>query len=316
VKPPSNVFRKEAIESLYRGTGASRDDVLRISPQATTWTYWLLVVLFLASVLYLVLARIDEHATGAGIIRDEGRTAVTAITSGTIERIAVHPGEKVEANQPLVHFDDRQERIELERLNREFEAQQLNRLKNPNDATAGQQVAALATQIGTAEIRLQQRTLLAPRAGVIQDVRIRSNQFVNPGELLITLAGEKNDLALVAILPGHFRPYLKKGDPLRLEMTGFRYAYQRVTIDEVGTEAVGPNEIRRFLGQEISDSLTLQGPAVIVRAHLSSRTFEAGGRRHEYHDGMQGTAEARVRSESILVSVLPGLRALLENNHE
>ena len=83
MKPPSNVFRKEAIESLYRGTGASRDDVLRISPQATTWTYWLLVVLFAASVLYLVLARIDEHATGAGIIRDEGRTAVTAITART-----------------------------------------------------------------------------------------------------------------------------------------------------------------------------------------------------------------------------------------
>ena len=64
--------------------------------------------------------------SGVGVIRDEGRTIVTATTSGTIRRIAVQSGERVEARQPLVYFDDLQERIELERLRNDFNSQQLN----------------------------------------------------------------------------------------------------------------------------------------------------------------------------------------------
>jgi hypothetical protein len=31
-------------------------------------------------------------------------------------------------------------------------------------------------------------------------------------------------------------------------LTGFRYAYQRLTITAIGNEVIGPNEVRRFLG--------------------------------------------------------------------
>jgi len=311
----STIFRQEALEFQSRGRVA-KSDVLRISPQGTNWAYWLLIGLFLASCVYVVFGRIDEYATGTGVIRETGRSIVTAITGGTIHDIAVQPGQTLEAGQPLLHFDDFQERIELERLHKDFNSQQVNRLKNPNDPIAHQQVASLRTQIETAERRLKERTLLAPRAGKVQDIRIRPSQLVNPGESLLTIVGENDSLAVIAILPGHYRPLLKKGGALQLELNGFQYAYQRATIDAVGNEVVGPNEIRRFLGQEISDSLTLQGSSVIVQAQLPSRSFEAGGRRHEYHDGMQGTAAARVHSQSILVALVPGLKALLERNDE
>ena len=264
----------------------------------------------------MVLGRIDEYATGTGIVRDAGRTNVTAITSGTIRRIAIRPGQEIEAKQPLVYFDDRQEQIELERLNKDFNSQQLNWLKNPNDPVAHQQVVTLRTQIDAAEMRLKDRTLPAPRAGIVQDIRIRPNQLSNPGELLLTIVGGNDSLAVIAILPGRYRPLLKKGDPLRLELAGFGYAYQRMRIDEVGNEVVGPNEIRRFLGQEVGDSLRVGDSSVIVQARLPSRSFQAAGGWHEYHDGMQGTAEARVRSESILVALVPGLKALLEGSDE
>jgi hypothetical protein len=44
---------------------------------------------------------------------------------------------------------------------------------------------------------------------------------------------------------------------------------------------------------------------------LPTSTFDLDGRAVRYHDGMMAKAEARVRSERILVSLVPGLRALV-----
>jgi membrane fusion protein (multidrug efflux system) len=264
----------------------------------------------------VTVANVDEYAVGVGVIRDEGRTYITTTMPGTIRRIAVQPGQTIQAREPLVYFDDAQERIELERLKNDFNSQQLHRLRNPNDPAALQQLATLSAQIRAAETRLKERTVISPRVGIVQDVRIRPNQFVNSGETLLTVAGDKDPLAVVAILPGHYRPLLKKGDPLRVELAGFQYAYQHATIDDVGNEVVGPNEIRRFLGPDISDSVKYEGPSVIVQAHLTIRSFKAGGRWHQYHDGMHGIAEARVRSERILAVLVPGLKTLLEGGNE
>ncbi len=152
--------------------------------------------------------------------------------------------------------------------------------------------------------------MFAPCAGIVRDLRIRPNQLVAPGELLLTIVGDDDDLSVIAILPGQYRPLLKPGHPLRLELTGFRYAYQRLTIDSVGDEVVGPNEVRRFLGQEVADSLTLQGSSVIVQAHLPSRHLRPTAAGTSTTTACTATAEARVRSESILLALVPGLKAV------
>ncbi|MCI0388646.1 MAG: hypothetical protein MOB07_07745 [Acidobacteria bacterium] len=210
MRSKSTIFREEALEYHFRGS-RTQGDLLRLCPRWVNWTYWLLMAVLVAGSIYALFGRVNEYATGAAVIRDEGRTIVTAITGGTIE----------------------------------------------DDA-----------------------------------------------------------LSVIAILPGHYRPLLKPGLPLRLELTGFRYAYQRLTIDAVGNEVIGPNEVRRFLGQEIADSLALHGSSVIVQAHLPSRKFNAHGRWHEYHDGMTATAEARLRSENILLALVPGLRAVFGGRDE
>jgi multidrug efflux pump subunit AcrA (membrane-fusion protein) len=315
VQRHSAIFRSEALDSHSRGFVA-HDDVLHISSAWTKWSYWLLIALFMLALVYGLVGRVDEYATGVGVVRDEGRSVVTAANSGTIRRIAIRPGQRIYPKQPLVYLDDSQERIELERLRNDFNAQRLNHLKNPNDSVQNQTLATLKAQIEAAERRLKERTFLAPRGGTVQDLRIRSNQFVNPGESLLTIVGDDNRLNVIAILPGQYRPLLKNGEPLRLELAAFRYAYQHATIDDVGNEVVGPGEVRRFLGPEIADSLTLQGPSVIVKAHLPTRQFKADGRWHEYHDGMHGIAEARLRSASVLASLVPGLRTLWERGDE
>jgi membrane fusion protein, multidrug efflux system len=315
VESQSTLFRDEAL-AYYLRSSRAQGDVLHLSPRWAQWTYWFLVLVSVAGALYTVFGRIHAYATGIAVIRDEGRTMVTAITSGTITAIAVQPGQRVEASQMLLSLNDMQEKIELERLHKEWHIQQINRLKNPHDPGAQQQLATVRAQVETAEKRLAERTVLAPCAGIVRDLRIRPQQLVAPGELLVTLVGADDVLSVLAIFPGQYRPLLTQGRPVRLELTGFRYAYQRLTIAAVSNEVVGPQEVRRFLGQDVADAVMLQGSQVIVQAHVPARTFHAQGRWHTYHDGMHGTAEVSVRSERIVFALVPGLKAVFEGKHE
>ena len=310
----STLFRDEALAYHLRGN-RTQGDVLHLSPRWTRWTYWFLVLVSVAGALYTVFGRIHEYATGIAVIRDEGRTTVTAITGGTITAIAVQPGQRVEAGQMLLSLNDTQEKIELERLHKEWRIQQINRLKNPHDPEAQQQLATVRAQVETAEKRLAERTVLAPCAGIVRDLRIRPQQLVAPGELLVTLVGADDVLSVLAIFPGQYRPFLAQGSPVRLELTGFRYAYQRLTIAAVSNAVVGPHEVRRFLGQDVADAVTLQGSQVIVQAQVPARTFHAQGRQHTYHDGMHGTAEVRIRSQRLVFALVPGLKAVFEGTH-
>jgi membrane fusion protein (multidrug efflux system) len=51
---------------------------------------------------------------------------------------------------------------------------------------------------------------------------------------------------------------------------------------------------------------------VLVRASLPEAEFAAGARRYPYFDGMAGTGQVRVRSQSIMTTLVPGLRNLSE----
>jgi multidrug resistance efflux pump len=153
----------------------------------------------------------------------------------------------------------------------------------------------------------------APAAGVVSDMRVRVGQHISPGQSLLSIArGQSHQPEVVAFLPGEFRPMLKPGMDLRLELQGYRYAYQHVKLMEVGDEVMGPAEARRTLGEGLADAVEVPGPVVRVAARLSSETFEAEGKVRRYHDGMQGRAEVSVRSERVLVALIPALKALFE----
>ena len=309
------IFRQEALEYYAHGSHPP-GDVLRIAHGRTNVLYWLLVGLFAAGLTYAGFGKANEYATGIAVIRDEGRSIVTATVGGTVGHIAVKPGQRVEMNEPLLWLDDLQPRTNLERLNRELEIQRINWLQNPNDANVEERLATLRTEINTAEAQLKARTIVAPHSGLVRDIRIRPGQLVTAGELILTIVGENDPLSLFIIFPGQCRPLLKKNAPLRLEVTGFRNAYQHLTIDSVGRELIGPNEVRRFLGQDVGDAVVLGGLSVIVQARLPIRRFKANGRWQEYHDGMQGTAEARVGSQRLIMALVPGLKQVARGSDE
>src|SRR5262249_17721572 len=130
------------------------------------------------------------------------------------------------------------------------------------------------------------------------------------GEPILSIIGDDARFTVIVCLPGQYRPMLRVGTPLRLALTGYRGSSTQLTVEEIGDQVVGPAEIRRYLGPELGDALPLEGAGVLVRARLPAASFTDGGKTFEYFEGMQGMAEARVRSESILLALVPGLRAL------
>lgn len=313
--PAAALFREEAVE--YHQVGLrSEGDVLRVDPGWMRWTYRLLVMALVAGLLFCVLARIREYASGPAVVRLAGRSDLTATADGTVSQIAVAAGQRVAAGQMLVRFYGAREAAELARIDREMELQLVNRLRDPADAGAEQALLSLRAQRELARSNLAEREVRAPEAGVVSDLRVRVGQRIMPGQTLLSLArgpggaGGASKPQVVALLPGEFRPLLKPGMPLRLELQGYRYAYQHLVVDSVGDEVVGPAEAQRYLGEEVADAVELTGPVVRVEAHLTSDTFEAEGRVRRYHDGMWGKAEVRVRSEPVLVALVPALKAV------
>lgn len=305
------LFREQALR-IHQAGMRIEGDLLRADPGWMQHTYRLLLAVLVATLLFSVLGSVREYASGPAVVRLGGRTDLRATASGTVSEVRVARGERIEAGQVLVRLHGAQEAAELGRIERELELQIINRLRDPSDIAAERSLLSLRAERELARARVAERELRAPAAGAVEDVRVRPGQPVAPGQVLVTLAGAGGERTVIALLPGEYRPQLKPGLELRMELQGYRYAYQHLTVTDVGSEVVGPAEARRYLGDEIADAATLGGPVVLVTARLSSPTFEAEGKTRRYHDGMWGKAEVRVRSERILVALIPALRALFE----
>ncbi|HSF43830.1 MAG TPA: GAF domain-containing protein [Thermoanaerobaculia bacterium] len=305
------LFRDKAVEHHQDGL-RGEGDLLRADPTWIRWSYRLLLAVVVAGLLFSLLARVREYASGPAVVRLGGRTDVTATSDGTVSDVAVQPGQQVEAGRLLVRFYGAREAADLERIEQELELQLINRLRNPSDTGAERALLTLRAERELARARLAEREVRAPRGGLVSDLRVRPGQRIAPGQVLLSLAGEGGDPVVLALLPGQYRPLLKPGMELRLELQGYRYTYQHLTVTAVENEVIGPTEAKRYLGEEIADAVPLNGPVVLVSARLPSPTFQVEGKTRRFHDGMWAQAEVRVRSERVLVALVPALRALFE----
>ncbi len=304
----AGLFRSEALQHYEQGW--ERGGLLRLSPEWTGYTFWVLLGACVFGLLFAALVHVSEYASGPAVVRLEGRMDLPSPVSGTVAAVEVNPGQRVAAGQVLARLGAARELAELERYEREFEMMLLRRMREPSDEGARQSLASLRAQLELARARLEQWTVRAPEAGVVSDVRVRRGQHLAEGEVVASLVRAGGSVVLTAMLPGEFRPRLAVGGTLRLELRGFPHQYQELVIDEVGAELVGPHEVQRALGPVLSESLEVSGAVVLVRARLPSRAFLADGEQFQYFDGMLGQADARVRSQPILLMLVPGLRAV------
>jgi membrane fusion protein (multidrug efflux system) len=279
-----------------------------------TWTYRVVIACLVVALVYSVVATVNEYATGPAVIRITGQTQLTARTPGVVRSVEVRPGEKVPAGKILVRFDDVAELDLLEKVIKEFNLQLVKRLEDPLDPVAQQALASLRASRQLAEHNLEERLIRSPHAGTVSDIRIRAGEQLNAGDKVLSLFPQDARFRVVALVPGHYRPMIKPGSPLRLEVSGYKYTYHNFIVDTLGDEIIGPAEARRYLGQELQDSVVLPGPVVLVEASLPTNEFVAEGKSFNYYDGMQGTAEIPIRNRSVLMTLLPELKLLTSDS--
>jgi biotin carboxyl carrier protein len=307
----TKIYRPEALEHYRRGF-AGHSKVLRTPRSWLNWAYWLLAGTCVIGALYVTLGTLDEYATGPAVVRAIGQSTLTVQVGGTVHSVNVAPGQHVAEGQILAELDSTLQSAEADRVQREFDGALAVSLRDPGDATAKKQLATLQAQLQAAQTSLEQRGIRSPRAGTVGDVRIRQGQAVNAGDAVVVLTPEHARFRVVMALPGEYRPMLHPGLGARFELSGFKYAYQSLSLDSVAGDVVGPQEARRFLGADVGDAVSLSGPVVISEAPLNSDGFKVDGQFYNYYDGMQGIAQARARRSRILVLFLPWIRTLLE----
>jgi multidrug resistance efflux pump len=302
------LFRPEALEAA---SGRRRyGDVVRVSPGWVVYAYWALVALLVATAVFLVVGKVSTYSSGPAVIRTTRRTEVPARSAGSVAEIHARAGQKVDIGQTLVQLDDAEQRAEVRRLEREFDTQVRSRMLDPGDPGVAQAVSSLRLELERARMGAAERSITSPVAGIIGDVLARPGQPIGPGDVVATIVDPDSELEVVALLPGRDRPQLQPGMVVRVELAGYRYAYQDARIESVATEVVGPTEARRYLGAQVADTVAVAGPVVVVRARLVGRSFVSDDETYRYHDGMGGQAEVKVRSERVLFALMPGLKRL------
>jgi membrane fusion protein (multidrug efflux system) len=302
------LFRPEAVRH-FRWRGAT-GEVLRSTPTAIRHAHDVVILVVLVALAFGLFGKVHRYSTGPMVIRVDGRAELIALTAGTVAEVHVAPLKRVKKGDLLVRFHAEALQNELARVQREYEDRVRARLRDLNDDMSRTALVALRASLDLAERRVAEQSVFAPTDGTVADVRIRPGQVVAQGSPLLVLSTDAAKARVVAMLPAHDRPLLHIGGPLRIELAGFRFAYQRTTIASIGDEAVGPGEVRRFLGAELGDTVEVSGPMILVEGTLPSLTFTEEGQRLRYVNGMSGKADASLKRERILVLLIPALRAL------
>jgi membrane fusion protein (multidrug efflux system) len=220
--------------------------------------------------------------------------------------VVVDSGEQVRKGQVLAELFSAEEKAAYIELQEQFDQNMVALLRDPADENARHSLRDIGSKRNRAKSRLEERRIRAPRDGKVSDVRIRVGQNLAAGDSVLSLVDEDVSPIVVAVLPGSDRPQLGVGMDLRFLLSGYNSEPQIAEIEWVSTEVVGPHEARRYLGEQIADTMRIGGPVILVRARLATATFEEGGQSLVLHDGMHGTAEVQMGRESLLASLIPG----------
>lgn len=303
------LYRQEVVAA--REDRQSNGEVIRVTPLWSRWMYWVLLGLLLGGILFIAVGEISQYSTGPSVIRQGGRTEITAMGPGAIKEIEVAAGAKVEQGQILARLSDLEENADFLGTRKEFHDQLRNRLLDPTDDVAASQLRSLRRQLEGSAARVEQRIIRAPHDGIVSDVAVDVGQHVAPGDIVMAVVEpDQGDIEVIAFVPGGDRPQLEVGMDIKLELSGFNYAYQDATVNAISEGVLGPAEAAKMLGPQLAGAFPIEGPVVMVRATLPTKTFESDGEVYPYHDGMGGVAQIRLRDETILEMIVPALKEL------
>lgn len=171
----------------------------------------------------------DLFRTTAEILADD-RVTLTSEISGTVEEIMVEDGERVAAGDPIVRFDDEEERAALDaaraRLAETKAAlERARRLAGKDFATEARVEDARAAHdaavsaLARAEATLADQVVEAPFAGRIGFLRISPGAFLDPGDPIASLVTDRKVRVRLS-LPQTIAARVEDGTTLRIHPPG------------------------------------------------------------------------------------------------
>ncbi len=300
----TEVFRQQALDRRQQGL-VTRSAPLRLTPAWLDRAYRGILMLALLAMLALPFAGSDEFAVGTAVVRLGERVEVRARQAGVLARLPVRAGDRVHAGQEIGRLESSEEAAELERLRHELELRLAERLRHPGRSTGDSAYVALRERQRVAAARLERLILRAPKDGEIGDLLARPGLSLTLGQPVFTVIDPDSVEArsIEVQLPGRFRPLLATGMEIRFEIDGYPDAEVALAVRDISRQIIDPRQAGAFSTPPVSAAAGVEG-VVIVRADLPAASFESGGRRFLYHDGLTGTAEIRVRKKRFLTDWL------------
>jgi multidrug efflux pump subunit AcrA (membrane-fusion protein) len=304
-------FRPEAV--AFHARGPQRADILHITPQLLHAVFWFVAALAAVVVAFVCSAQVTDYAEGPALVLLDNHRDVTASRAGVVVDVQTHAGARVREGDVLLQLHSATEAAELASLERELSDQLVLLMRSPSDRAARDAVLSLRTRRDVAKTALERSVLRAPMSGVVTDLRARTGQMVEAGAPLLALQAEATGAHVTALLPGPERPRLRAGMPLRVHVDGFDRTTLELSIESVDEQVLGPAEAQRALGSELTGTIDVQGPVVLVHAYVPDAGFRSRGIQYRLHHGMPTRAEVAVRKEPLLYAWIPGLGEALSD---
>ncbi|MES2729121.1 MAG: efflux RND transporter periplasmic adaptor subunit [Pseudomonadota bacterium] len=163
---------------------------------------------------------IPRTLEGVGSLSAEQQVSVTAETGGKITRIAFKDGQDVKKGDLLIQLNDTAERADLQRAEAQANlarinlgrAQKLLAIATPQAKVDEYKSTVAEAQANISQIRsaIDKKSITAPFSGTLGIAQADIGQFVNPGDMLISLT----DLSTLHVnfnLPEQARAMLEVG---------------------------------------------------------------------------------------------------------
>ncbi len=319
------LFREQAL--VQHQTGRERVGHLLDLPTGwMRWTQRLLLLAFVSFGLFALVGSVGQYSLGIAVVQTDRLREVTAVQAGTVAEVYVEPGQWVNSGEILAVLHAQRQRSELDLLRREYQLHLVQRLREPTDPAPQSALVRLRQQIRSAEATLGQSTIRAETKGEVRDIGVRRGQTVAAGQTILTLSslptggwggGVNRDHgnlavapapAVVAFFPGRDRSSIEVGMPMWIDFDTQGDWRERWVVRSVRDAVAGPAEARRLLGGSIADAVPISGPVTIVWARPPAESAGRKGESARYYEGAVASAEIRLRQESILSTLIPGLR--------
>ncbi len=300
-----SMYRREALVERRRSKEPA-GAMLDITPGWVRWSYRIVFIAAAIALLFSWFFHVDEYSSGPALIQRDGKI-ISASVEGIVEKIPVSIGDRVKKGAILFTLGSSDQLAELRGMEKNYEQKLAAFLLDPAEPQAKSDLFTIKSAVDAQKQRVDQRIVRAPEAGRVNDLRARPGMLVRPGDLLATISQDNERTRIVALLPGSHRPRLKKGMMMRFEINGYKTRRIDAVVEQIGSEVIGPREAARYLGAQ-ADATPLGGPVVLVFARLTKETFASDGQAYDYHQGMIGTAEVKIRSDRLLKIAIPALK--------